>query len=136
MVFNWLEAPLVYDKMMFSREAFQLLKPFACLLSSYRDRPASPPLPTVYDLDGRSKPVAAVSQTAHLSEKGKLYNKESVVLPLQKGKNQLVIKLYNRFEKKICFSIKPEEEYKVYKQEMGTFPLEPGISQQKYKHLF
>lgn len=64
--------------------------------------------------------------TAHLSEKGKLYNKESVVLPLQKGKNQLVIKLYNRFEKKICFSIKPEEEYKVYKQEMGTFPLEPG----------
>lgn len=29
MVFNWLEASLVYDKMMFSREAFQLLKPFA-----------------------------------------------------------------------------------------------------------
>lgn len=64
--------------------------------------------------------------TAHLSEKGKRYNKEYVVLPLQKGKNRLIIKLYNRFEKKICFSIKPEEKYKVYKLEMEPFRLEAG----------
>lgn len=60
--------------------------------------------------------------TAHLSEKGKLYNKESVVLPLQKGKNQLVIKLYNRFEKKSASVSSLKKNIKFTSRKWGPSP--------------
>lgn len=64
--------------------------------------------------------------TTHSAGRGKAYNKEKVVLPLKKGKNNLLIKVYNRFEKELCFSFQPEAELPVYRLEAGVYPLKKG----------
>lgn len=64
--------------------------------------------------------------TMHTSPRGTLYNKEVVLLPLRKGKNQLLLKLYNRFEKELCFSIGPDAEQVVYRLVLKPFPLRKG----------
>lgn len=64
--------------------------------------------------------------TTHSAGRGKAYNKEKVVLPLKKGKNNLLIKVYNRFEKELCFSFQPEAELPVYRLETGVYPLKKG----------
>ena len=38
------------------------------------------------------------------------------MLPLQKGKNQVVVRLYNRFEKKTGYLLRPAESQAVYAQ--------------------
>lgn len=61
--------------------------------------------------------------TTHSAGRGMPYNKEKVILPLKKGKNSLLLKLYNRFEKKLYFSFKPLSDLTVYRLETDVFPL-------------
>ncbi len=53
--------------------------------------------------------------TIHAASRGTLYEKEVVVLPLRKGKNDLLLKLYNRFEKELCFGLYPKVEVNIYR---------------------
>ncbi len=64
--------------------------------------------------------------SVHTSPKGKCCNRERVVLPLKKGKNQLLLKLYNRFEKKLCLGVRPLPEGKIYRLKAGKFILRPA----------
>ena len=52
--------------------------------------------------------------TAHFSPERKEWQTETLLLPLKKGMNQLVIKHFNRFEDKLNYSIKPLDSWKVY----------------------
>lgn len=61
--------------------------------------------------------------TTHSAGRGMAYNKEKIILPLKKGKNSLLIKVYNRFEKNLCFSFQPEAALPVYRLEAGAYPL-------------
>ena len=63
---------------------------------------------------------------AHISQKGNDYNREIVLLSLKAGKNQLLIKLYNRFEKKLRYSLNPEIPQTVYEQNIPAFSLQKG----------
>ena len=63
---------------------------------------------------------------AHISQKGNDYYREIVLLPLKAGKNQLLIKLYNRFEKKLRYSLNPEIPQTVYEQNIPAFSLQKG----------
>lgn len=56
--------------------------------------------------------------TAHFSPERVNYQTELVLLPLQKGKNQLIVKYYNGFEKELFYSITPLEEWKFYTQKL------------------
>lgn len=64
--------------------------------------------------------------TMHTSPRGSFYNKEVVLLPLKKGTNQLLLKLYNRFEKSLCFSINPDIEQNMYKLPLPSISLQKG----------
>ena len=66
--------------------------------------------------------------TAHLSPQRVKSNKEIVLLPLQKGKNQLVIKHYNGFAKELLYSLQPLEQWTVYTQKLPRTPLNKTIS--------
>lgn len=61
--------------------------------------------------------------TAHTSPRGNAYRTETVLLPLKRGKNQLLLKLYNRFEKKLCFSFRPLPGLKIYGLEAAAYRL-------------
>ncbi|HOT55164.1 MAG TPA: alpha-L-fucosidase [Bacteroidales bacterium] len=61
--------------------------------------------------------------TAHFSPERVSYQTEMVLLPLQKGNNQLVIKYYNGFESELHFSITPLEEWKIYSQKLSPVTL-------------
>lgn len=52
--------------------------------------------------------------TAHFSPNRIKAQKEIVLLPLKKGENQLVIKLYNGFDKELTYSINPLTEWTQY----------------------
>lgn len=52
----------------------------------------------------------------HLNPYRCTFRKELVLLPLQKGKNQVVVRLYNRFEKKTGYLLRPAESQTVYAQ--------------------
>ena len=52
----------------------------------------------------------------------------SVLLPLQKGKNQVVLRLYNRFEKKTGYLLRPAAEQQVYRQEVVLPQTAAGVS--------
>jgi Alpha-L-fucosidase len=56
--------------------------------------------------------------TAHFSPERVNYEKEIVLLPLVKGKNQLIVKYYNGFEKEFFYSLKPLNEWTVYSQKL------------------
>lgn len=56
--------------------------------------------------------------TAHFSPERKKWQTETVLLPLKKGMNQLVIKYFNRFENKLNYSIQPLATWQVYSQEL------------------
>ena len=57
------------------------------------------------------------------------YREEKVLVHLEKGKNQLVLRLFNRFEKETGFLLRPSAEQIIYKQEC-TLP----ISTETLKH--
>ncbi len=52
--------------------------------------------------------------TAHFSPERKEWQTETLLLPLKKGMNQLVIKHFNRFEDKLNYSIQPLDSWQVY----------------------
>ena len=56
--------------------------------------------------------------TAHFSPERKDWQTETVLLPLKKGMNQLVIKYFNRFEDNLNYSIQPLATWQVYSQEL------------------
>ena len=60
--------------------------------------------------------------TAHFSPERKEWQTESLLLPLKKVMNQLVIKHFNRFEDKLNYSIKPLDSWQVY-----TLLLQPFV---------
>jgi len=60
--------------------------------------------------------------TAHFSPERKRGETEVVFLPLKKGKNQFIIKYFNRFEKQLYYSLNPLNSWQVYSQ-----PLEPIV---------
>lgn len=57
------------------------------------------------------------------TERGQEYSKEVVELPLKKGNNELLIKIYNRYEKNICYSYNPFITNNTYRLDAGTFEL-------------
>ena len=59
--------------------------------------------------------------TAHCLPERKSYQRELVLLPLQEGKNQLLVKLYNAFEDQLHYSLTPLWQWTQYRQ---TLPLE------------
>ena len=61
--------------------------------------------------------------TAHFSPERKAWQTETVLLPLKKGENQLVIKYFNRFEDKLHYSIQPLANWQVYSQQLESIPL-------------
>ena len=61
--------------------------------------------------------------TAHFSPERVNHQTETVLIPLQKGMNQLVIKYYNGFEKELCYSITPLWEWRRYAQKLPTMQL-------------
>lgn len=61
--------------------------------------------------------------TAHFSPNRVNYETETVLLPLRKGKNQLVIKYYNGYESELNFSIAPQEQWTVYTQKLPAVKL-------------
>lgn len=61
--------------------------------------------------------------TAHFSPERIGYEKEIVLLPLKKGKNQLTVKYFNRYEKSLKYSIRPLTEWKIFKQKLPEFEL-------------
>lgn len=52
----------------------------------------------------------------HLNPYRCKFREEKVLLHLQKGVNQIVLRLYNRFEKETGYLLRPSEEQVVYKQ--------------------
>lgn len=64
--------------------------------------------------------------TTHSAGRGKAYNTEKILLPLKKGKNTLLIKVYNRFEKNLCFSFHPGIGLPVYSLETDAYSLKNG----------
>jgi len=69
--------------------------------------------------------------TAHFSPDRVNYETEIVLLPLQKGMNQLIVKYYNGFEKELFFSLTPLTEWRVYTQ-----PLPPVLLSGGAVHVF
>lgn len=64
--------------------------------------------------------------TAHFSPDRIPYQKEIVILPLKKGKNQLILKFYNGFEKELKYGLKPLWQWKEFVQTLPSTPLKPG----------
>ncbi len=52
--------------------------------------------------------------TAHFSPERKEWQTETLLLSLNKGMNQLVIKYFNRFEDKLNYSIQPLDSWQIY----------------------
>ena len=61
--------------------------------------------------------------TAHFSPQRKEWQTETVLLPLKKGNNQLVIKHFNRFEDKLYYSIQPMDSWQIYSQQIQPVDL-------------
>ena len=62
--------------------------------------------------------------TAHFSTQRLKTQKETLLLPLKKGDNQLIIKYYNGFEKSFSYGIKPLNEWTVYTQRLSPLTLD------------
>lgn len=62
----------------------------------------------------------------HLNPYRCIFRPETVVLPLQKGTNQLVVRLYNRFERHIVYRLRPAASQTVYRQRFTPTDLPEG----------
>ncbi|MEA4916848.1 alpha-L-fucosidase [Proteiniphilum sp.] len=62
--------------------------------------------------------------TAHFSPDRIKQQEEIVLLPLKQGRNQLVIKYYNGFEKELSYGITPLDEWTVYNRKLSPVTLE------------
>ena len=57
----------------------------------------------------------------HLNPYGCDFRMEKVLLHLNKGNNQIVMRIYNRFEKNISYILSPSKDQTIYKQDL-TLP--------------
>ena len=64
--------------------------------------------------------------TAHFSPERIKQQEEIVLLPLKKGRNQLIIKYYNGFGKELTYGITPLNEWTVYTQKLSPVTLGRG----------
>lgn len=64
--------------------------------------------------------------TAHFSPERIKQQEEIVLLPLKKGRNQLIIKFYNGYEKEISFGITPLDAWTIYSRNLTPISLERG----------
>ena len=55
----------------------------------------------------------------HLNPDRCKYREEKVLVHLKKGMNQIVVRMYNRFEKETSFLIRPSAEQVIYKQNVS-----------------
>lgn len=53
----------------------------------------------------------------HLNPYRTKFRTEKVILPLKKGKNQVILRSYNRFENEAAYLLRPAEEQKAYRQD-------------------
>ena len=53
----------------------------------------------------------------HLNPYRTKFRTEKVILPLKKGKNQVILRSYNRFEDEAAYLLRPAEEQKAYRQD-------------------
>ena len=53
----------------------------------------------------------------HLNQYRCTFRQEKLLLPLKKGNNQIIVRLYNRFEKRTGYLLRESEEQTVYSQE-------------------
>lgn len=72
-----------------------------------------------------------VSIMKHLNPYGCKFRTEKVLLPLQKGNNRIVMRIYNRFEKNISYMLRQAEEQTIYKQDLTL----PEMSKKKNHKL-
>ena len=56
----------------------------------------------------------------HLNPYRCVYREEKVLVPLKKGNNQLVVRLYNRFENKLHFLLRPSPKQALYEQTISV----------------
>lgn len=64
--------------------------------------------------------------TTHTAGRGTDYRKEIVVLPLKKGKNEFLLKFYNRFEDHLCYSVTPLETFVFYRLQAPVYEVKPA----------
>lgn len=58
---------------------------------------------------------------ANFYEERPVKSEKLLLLPLRRGKNQIVLKVYNRFADRVQFGIIPLEEWNVYRMNCGKF---------------
>lgn len=64
--------------------------------------------------------------TAHFSPERIKHQQEIVFLPLKKGKNQLVVKFYNGYEKEVSYGIKQLTEWTLHTMKLSPVSLDKG----------
>ena len=63
--------------------------------------------------------VNGVSVMKHINPYRCKYREEKVLVHLNKGTNQIVLRVYNRFEKEITYLLRPSAEQVIYKQNVA-----------------
>ena len=61
--------------------------------------------------------------TAYFPQPGVEFQKKVLVLPVKKGNNQLIIKFFNRNTEELMYSLKPLNEWVVYRMKLPSFNL-------------
>lgn len=61
--------------------------------------------------------------TAHLSALDTPQHK-TLLLPLKKGKNQLIVKLFSRYKNRVQYAVQFPKEWSIFSQSCGAFPLD------------
>lgn len=69
--------------------------------------------------------------TAYFPQPGVEFQKKVFVLPVKKGNNQLIIKFFNRNTEELMYSLKPLNEWVVYRMKLPSFNLNSTAT-----HLF
>ena len=69
--------------------------------------------------------------TAYFPTPGVEFQKKILVLPVKKGNNQLIIKFFNRNTEELMYSLKPLNEWVVYRMKLPSFNLNSTAT-----HLF
>ena len=68
--------------------------------------------------------------TAYFPQPGVEFQKKVLVLPVKKGNNQLIIKFFNRNTEELMYSLKPLNEWVVYRMKLPSFNLNSTATHQ------
>ena len=68
--------------------------------------------------------------TAYFPQPGVEFQKKVFVLPVKKGNNQLIIKFFNRNTEELMYSLKPLNEWVVYRMKLPSFNLNSTATHQ------